>query len=546
MTSRRTLVAIGLAAQVLAGCAQTPSQPSPSWPMGVIVNDPAARGPAQSSTMVNAPDHAWQLPEAPLHDEFVPQVTYESLFERIRAGFGIADVDHPWVNAEYDWYSRHPEYLVRVFERGSRYLHYITTEVDRRGIPLEIALLPVVESAFNPFAYSRSRAAGLWQFIAPTATHFELERNWWQDQRRDVIESTRAACDYLLYLHGVFEGDWLLAVAAYNFGSLNVRRAVERNRAAGRPTDFFSLQLPAETRAYVPKLLAISRIVRDPAAAGVELPPIADSPYFRVVPTEGPLDLHLAAELAGLDPDELHALNPAFHRWATDPDGPHRILVPAAVADQMELALVGLTPEQRLRLVEHKVRRGETAASIARRHGLNTAALAQVNGVRAIDVRAGDEIWVPDGGAVPLKAGLYAQVGDPPRRASGGDRTIHVVRSGESLWTIARRHGMSTQQLASLNGLSGEAMLKPGQRLVIRGDGGGDGSATRTAAAADAAAAARPIRYKVQSGDTLFSIARRFEVSVRQLQAWNGLRDSGLRTGQTLTVHVDDRKDFGG
>ena len=571
-------------ASTLAACAQAPVKPTSSLPMSVIVNDPARNKPAmrpgEPTTPVAAdsgPAHVFDDP--PLHDEQVTQVAYSDLFERLRTGMSIPDVEHPWVTTEYNWYVRHPDYLNRVFDRSSRYLHHIVSEVDRRGMPLEIALLPVVESAFNPFAYSKSRAAGLWQFIAPTGQHFGLKQNWWQDQRRDVIESTRAALDYLEFLRDTFGGDWLLAVAAYNHGSLNVRRAIDRNRAAGKPTDFFSLPIPAETRAYVPKLLAIARVVRNAEQNGMSLPVIADAPYFRVVETNGPVDLHYAASLAGLDVEELHALNPAHHRWATDPSGPHRLLVPQAISRDFDQRIASLSSEERMQLSAHTVQRGETAASIANRHKVTVAALGDLNGGRLGKLSAGDEIWVPASGVAAPRTGLSAQVGDPPKRgrtASTGVKRV-TVKSGDSLSRIAKRNGLSTAQLAKLNGISTKATLKPGQKLVVgRGGPPADERVARAASApprtapltaavatpvsdvrpitevaplvedAPAEPVTRELQYKVQKGDTLYAIARRFDVSVGQLQAWNGLRGSSLRHGQTLTVFVDGRRDFGG
>lgn len=196
------------------------------------------------------------------------------LFERIRDGFALSDVDHPWIDKEQSWFARHPEYLNRTFKRGERYLYHIVSEIEARNMPLELALLPVVESAFNPVAYSRARASGLWQFIPGTGRRYGLKQNWYYDGRRDVLAATTAALDYLEFLAAEFNGDWLLAVAAYNTGEANVARAIRRNLEAGKPTDFFSLKLPRETRAYVPRLLAMRRIVADPTTHGLEFAPI--------------------------------------------------------------------------------------------------------------------------------------------------------------------------------------------------------------------------------------------------------------------------------
>jgi len=255
---------------------------------------------------------------------------YDDLFDRMRAGFAFDEVQEPAIDTQLAWFEHNPEYLERVFQRGQRYMYHIITEVEARGMPLEFALLPVVESAYEPFAYSTSRAAGLWQFIPDTGRRFGLKQNWWYDGRRDVVESTRAALDYLQALHDQFNGDWLLAIAAYNVGENTVQRELDFNRANGKPTDFWHLRLPAETRAYVPKLLAMKRLMAEPERYGLEFAVIPNEPYFAVIDTDSQIDLKIAAQLAGTSYDELIALNPGFNRWATDPDGPNRMLVKRA------------------------------------------------------------------------------------------------------------------------------------------------------------------------------------------------------------------------
>src|SRR5690606_28743990 len=304
------------------------------------------------------------------------------LFERIRDGFALEDVDDPSIDKEQSWFARHAAYLDRTFKRGERYLYHIVNEIEARDMPMELALLPVVESAFDPVAYSRARASGLWQFIPATGRRYGLKQNWYYDGRRDVIAATRAALDYLQFLHDEFEGDWLLAVAAYNCGEMNVARAIQRNRASGKPTDFFSLKLPRETRAYVPKLLAMRRIVADPAAHGLEFAPIPNEAYFAKVDVGGQIDLNVAAELAGLPKEELIALNPAFNHWVTDPDGPHHLLVPTTHAARFAEAVAALPPEERVRVVYHRVRPGDTLSAIASKYGVSVDALRATNKLR--------------------------------------------------------------------------------------------------------------------------------------------------------------------
>ncbi len=327
----RSILFAALAAAA-AGCATTPPAPAASPPDEPIVDDPGEIPFPAEEEAPEPPPESLEA-QAPTVEPLAPAVVYGDVIVRIRGRLSLPQAEHQRVDREIEWLQRNPDYLARVFGRAQRYLHYVANEVEARGLPGDLALLPVVESAFNPFGYSRSHASGLWQFIAPTGERYGLRRNYWQDQRRDVIESTRAALDFLEHLRDRFDGDWFLAIAAYNYGPGNIQRAINRNVALRRKTDFFSLSLPAETRAYVPKLVALAKMIRAPEAYGFYLPPIPDTPYFRIVPTEGPVDLRLMAELAGVDTEELHALNPQWNRWVTDPDGPHRVLIPEVVAD---------------------------------------------------------------------------------------------------------------------------------------------------------------------------------------------------------------------
>ena len=313
---------------------------------------------------------------------------YDDLFDRMRAGFAFDEVQEPAIDMQLNWFKHNPEYLERVFQRAQRYMYHIVTEVEARGMPLEFALLPVVESAYEPFAYSSSRAAGLWQFIPDTGRRFGLKQDWWYDGRRDVIESTRAAFDYLQALHDQFDGDWLLAIAAYNVGENTVQREMNYNMANGRPADFWHLRLPAETRAYVPKLLAMKRLMAEPERYGLEFAVIPNEPYFAVIETDSQIDLKVAAQLAGTTYDELVALNPGFNRWATDPDGPNRILVPIDNADAFETALKTLSPDDRVPYVSHEVTRKETLAMIAKQYGVSAAVIAHVNDLKGGKRRA--------------------------------------------------------------------------------------------------------------------------------------------------------------
>jgi membrane-bound lytic murein transglycosylase D len=329
---------------------------------------PATRGadtaPAPDDSDTSSVDSA-ALPGPPA--DSVVTVRQPDLLERVRGGFALDDVDEPAIDAQANWFANHPDFLERTFGRSELWLYYIVGQLEQRNMPRELALLPVIESAFEPYAYSSARAAGLWQFISDTGRRFGLKQDWWYDGRRDPIEATRAALDYLQALHDEFNGDWLLAIAAYNCGEMAVTRAVEKNQRAGRPTDFWHLKLPAETRGYVPELLAMRRLVANPGRYGLEFSHILNEPYFVPIATGGQIDLEVVAKIAGISTEDLYTLNPAFHRWATDPTGPHRLLVPVDAAEGLEQTLAQLTPDQRMRIEHYTVQRSDSVATIARR-----------------------------------------------------------------------------------------------------------------------------------------------------------------------------------
>jgi len=465
---------------------------------------------------------------------------YDDLFDRMRAGFAFDEVQEPAIDQQLAWFQHNPDYLERVFQRGQRYMYHIITEVEARGMPLEFALLPVVESAYEPFAYSVGRAAGLWQFIPATGVRFGLKQDWWYDGRRDVIESTRAALDYLQALHDQFGGDWLLAIAAYNVGEAGVQRAIDYNHALGRPTDFWHLNLPAETRAYVPKLLAMKRLMAEPERYGLDFAAIPNEPYFAVIDTGSQIDLKIAAQLAGTSYDELIALNPGFNRWATDPDGPQRLLVPIDNADGFEAALKSLTPDDRVRFVMHEVGKRETLAAIAKQYGTSVAVITKVNDLPGGRISSGQTLKIPEISAqLPDKVLLAAARVDRPETDLGRRRQIvYRVRAGETLSSIARRHGMPVSTLARLNNLGLSDPLIKGQRLVIKA------SARRYRD--EGLVSGRRVLYTVHRGDTVYSISRQFQVSVTQLKSWNGLNQRHqIRAGQRLVMYIDASRQQG-
>lgn len=463
------------------------------------------------------------------------------LWHRARTRFALELENRPRVRREIDWFARNQAYMDRVSERARFYMHHIVTEVERRDLPGELAMLPVVESAYQPFAYSHARASGIWQFIPSTGRLYGLRYSWWYDGRRDVVESTRAALDYLEKLHEDFDGDWLLALAAYNSGEGNVRKAVRRNRLAGKPTDFWSLRLPRETRSYVPRLIAISAIVGDPDAYGLTLKSIPDEPYFAATELDGQIDLALAADLAEVTLEELYLLNPGFSRWATDPNGPHRLLLPIDAVSDFEERLAELPAEERIRWHRHLIRGGDTLGTIARKYRTSVSALQQANNLRGTTIREGHSLIVPVASRSLAEYRLSADMRRAMRRGvpGSGTKIVYRVRRGDSLWRISRRFGVSVNKLARWNGLSKRSVLRPGKRLVIyRGTG------SPTAPRMTKVAAAEPVAlppdasvHVVRPGDNLWTIARRYRLSTRQLAEWNRIgADALLQPGQTLVL----------
>jgi membrane-bound lytic murein transglycosylase D len=499
-----------------AGGAASAAAPGAAVPLG-------SPGLASAATTIIGPDAAAVT--------LINPAQYGDLFDRMRAGFKLEDhADRRAVEQQLRWYAANPEYLQRSFGRADHYLYQIVTQLEQRGMPLELALLPVVESAFEPYAYSRARAAGLWQFIPGTGSRFGLKQNWWYDGRRDIVESTRAALDYLQYLHDEFDGDWLLAIAAYNCGEANVERAVRINRAAGRSVEFWDLKLPAETRAYVPKLLAMKELVTQPDLYGLEFSPIPNLPYFSRVATNGQISMKVAAEIAGMSPAEMYELNPAFHRFATDPTGPYFLLVPVDVADVFSDNLLLLSDEQRMGVAHYTVRRGDSVASVAKQFDTTTDAIRQLNSIPSGPLTVGSDVRVPGPAAeLPDKVLLAAAHVDRPERSRHHGH-VQVVRRGESLWSIARRHGMNVNTLAAMNGMHPNDALRAGQHIRL------------TTESPAPTHKARRMTYTVREGDTVAQIARLFQCSVPDLLAWNGMSSgTRLRAGQKLRIHVVTR-----
>ena len=509
------------------------AHPAPATTLSTADSNTAMPSPAESTT------GTVQIPvEAPPAD----------VWQRIRAGYALPELEHKRIASQVDWYKRHQAYLDRVAERATPYLWHIAEQIEERGIPGEIALLPIVESAFQPFAYSHGRAAGIWQFIPGTGRLYGLDQDWWYDGRRDVHASTRAALDYLSKLANDFDGDWMLALAAYNSGEGTVGRAIRHNKKRGEPTDFWSLDLPRETEGYVPRLLAIARIIKDPAAHGLTLKSIPDQPYFTKVDIDGQIDLALAADLAGIDIDELYRLNPGFNRWATSPNGPHYLLLPVDRVEHFQAKLAELPDDKRLNWVRHRIKSGETLIHIAKRYHTPVKLIKQVNRLRGHNIRAGKSLVIPVATRSLPSYTLSAEQRRGKKLASrpkGRHKLVHAVRDGDTLWDISRKYGVGVRQLAQWNAMAPRDVLKNEQELVVW---------LKTPVAASQAVNAplnplsgptrdnivQRINYVVRRGDSLAGIAAKFKVTIRDLLRWNALHeDKYLQPGQALKLFVD-------
>ena len=472
-----------------------------------------------------------------------PPVLQDDLWEVIRDGFAFRNQQSPQIDQYVTWYASHQRYIDRITERGQRYLFHIVARLQEEGLPLEIALLPVVESAFDPFAYSHATATGMWQFMSGTARDYGLKQNWWYDGRRDVIDSTDAAIAYLQRLHAMFNNDWMLALAAYNTGQGRLLRAIEKNRKAGKPTDFWSLKLPRETRAYVPQLMALARIIAKPDDYGVSLPALANNPYFITVETGSQLDLAEAASLAGITMDELYLLNPGFNRWATDPEGPHRLLLPVATAGTFSTALAEIPSDQRVSWQRYTIKSGDSLIKIAQHHNTSVEALKTANQLKSSRIRAGATLLIPSASQADSHYALSQTQRLQKKQASakgapGSQRIEYTVQSGDSFWRIANRHQVTVSALTRWNGLAPRDKIKPGQKLVIW--------TKSTAAKATGSLAqtnrnvTRKLSYKVRQGDSLARIASRFNVKISDITRWNSVSTKGyIHPGQLLTLFVD-------
>lgn len=516
---------VSLLVLLVASCSSSPEKAAESTATPTVTATKATKDkPTLWQQAYDEPQEKTPNPFNKANTETPSPVAVTDVWQRIREGFAISDYQqlHPDSESQLRWFIEHPEYVDRVVERARPYLYHIVEEVQKRNMPMEVALLPVVESGFKPYAYSRSHASGLWQFIPGTGKVYGLKQNWWYDGRRDVIQSTRAALDYLQKLHNDF-GDWQLALAAYNCGEGTVGRAIKRNQAKGKPTDFWSLDLPRETSAYVPKLMAVSHMVKFPQRYDISLSPVDNKPYLTTVNIGSQIDLAKAAKMAGLSKDELYMLNPAFNRWATAPDGPHVLVLPLTHVPQFKQALATMPADQRVKWARHKIQRGESLSVIARRYATTVSVIKQANNLQGNNIRAGSHLLIP---ASPIQsATLAANASSSQQQDKGSKQKTYTVKAGDTWWDIARKYDTDVPTLTEWNKQPNNAVLQPGQKLVIWIND----------------VQRKSVNYTIQNGDSLWAISRKFNVSVAQVREWNGLSDRTLlQPGQNLTLYLDE------
>ena len=469
----RPLPGLVLAA-LLTACAtpgpeSTPLPPPPApLPITAAALEPLPPSPVAPAPLPSLPTLARvePFPAAAFADLEPLPAPATDLWDRIVAGYSIANLEGPLVAKWEQWYAERPEYVARMVERSRRYLYHIVSEVTARNMPAEIALLPMIESAYNPNALSTSRASGIWQFMPSTGRYYGLTQNFWVDSRRDVLAATDKALVYLAKLHGDFN-DWQLALAGYNWGEGNVRRAITKNQAIGAAADYDSLPMPDETRNYLPKLQAIKNIVRDPEKYGLALADVPDAPYFTVVKTTKRMDTKLAAELAEMPLADFLALNPQHNRPVIAGADEHSILLPI---DRAEIfaAKLELTDQPLVSWQAYRTRPNETLPQVAARYGMSIETLQAVNGLSArAKVPVGHTLLVPS--QLPSNEGVASLAQAVFTSVPSGRTFYYTVKRGDTLYRIAVRYGVTAGELRGWNGLTGET-LAAGRRLRVTSD----------------------------------------------------------------------------
>jgi len=508
---------------VLAGCATTGKETAEiTQPTPEIVAEPV---PSSTATV---DEHLFIPPSSPPPAASEVHV-HGDVWERLVHSFALPPCsDHEASLKWAQWYAGHPEYMARIFKRAQPWIFFITEELERRQLPGELALLPIVESAYDPFAYSSGRALGAWQFISSTGKNYGLNQDWWYDGRRDVWASTHAALDYLKYMNDMFEGDWLLALAGYNSGENRVMRQVRKNQRAGKPADFWNLKLPRETRAYVPKLLGLTCLFENPELYDFDIPATPDKPVITSIDLGRQTDLVLVSQMANVPIDILFTLNPGYNRWATSPDGPHHLVLPVEGAELLQASLDKVDPFTLMKWDHVVVESGDSLSKIAARHHLPIDVLRSSNDIEGDLILVGQKLRLPRDDQ-RLVDPLYAQASLELQTLQSGliaaQRVSHRVRPGESLSVIARRYRVSVKDLQRWNDISDPRTLRAGRSITV------------FHSPTQAPASGGSVQYVVQRGDSLWTIARKHKVKINDIKHWNDLgNNTVIQPGQSIKI----------
>jgi membrane-bound lytic murein transglycosylase D len=462
-----------------------------------------------------------------------PTPSYDNVWAKLVSNFDLPSCENHEESLVWaKWYADHGAYMARVMKRAQPWIYYIAQELEARNMPGELALLPIVESAYDPFAYSSGRALGAWQFIASTGKQYGLRQDWWYDGRRDVWSSTQAALDYLEHLNKKFDGDWMLALAGYNSGENRVAREVKKNLKKGQPADFWNIRLPKETKGYVPKLLGLTCLYQNPEHYGFDFPKAPNHPVIAAVEMEAQTDLVLISQISEVSIDVLFGLNPGFSRWATSPEGPWRIILPIEGAEKLQQLLDSDPTRTLMKWDQVLVENGDTLSVLAARHHVPVSVLRSTNGLDSDMIRVGQKLRLPRDEKMLVDPLYVAAASELQKLQSGliaSVRVTHKVRSGESLSVIARRYKVSVRDLQKWNNISDPRKLRAGKTLTL----------FQSPAPKAAQAKSGTIRYTVRRGDSLWTIARHHNVRVKDLLRWNGLsKNSVIQPGQSIKINL--------
>ena len=464
----------------------------------------------------------------------------DDLWQVIANRQGIKSVSNSRVQSRIDWISNHPEYLSLISKRAEPFLYLVVSELEKQNVPIEIALLPIVESDYYPFSYSHGTAAGLWQFIPSTGRMYGLEEDWWHADRRDVLASTKAAANYLNDLNKMFKGDWLLSIAAYNAGPGRIQRAIDTNIKLGKKTDFWSLDLPQETEKYVPKLLALSQVIKNPSRYNQKLLEIDNKPFLNEVELDSQFDLALISQWTGLSIDQIYNYNPGLKRWATPESLPYIMLLPEEVIYSFNDNLSKQGQRPKISWTRYKIKQGDSLSVIAQNYNTTIGQIMSVNELDNDVIRADKYLIVP----LAQKSEGYYSLSDNQREKSrlniqkNSEKIIYTVVAGDSLWKIFTKFGTTINNLVRWNKISPSESLSIGKELVILRD---NKNKTELAKITNTGIDInRDIFYTVKEGDNLSRIAQKYNVKIAEIRSWNDLNEEYiLQPGDKLTITIN-------